>query len=285
MADERPGNSNNDKLSPLERYLAKQKQLKSDEPPKPKRVVPQPSKTPEIPTDDASAYGVPAAPAFPRPQGEPPKFGLGTRRVSHPIPDAAPGGMVAGTASNDTSASPSTSSVPSAEYSDGSHASERTYSPTQTFAIPGEPAGFFIRLLAYFIDMLIVSAIAAPVREILGFVFNLVTFGNGALVAGPVAFISFYGTVFAYFGYFYSEKGASPGKMLFKIQIHDAEAPFARLSYGKAFFRESIGKIAAAAPLFIGFLVSLFRADRRALHDLLFDTKVTRTKIPSPPPT
>lgn len=271
MADERPGNSNSEKPSPLERYLAKQKQSKSEEPPKPKRVVPQPAKNPAPSPDESSAYGVPAAPAFPRPAGEATKFGLGSRRTTQ--------------AGNETPASVSTPApapTPTPYRGEGNetHVDEIAGSPAQNLAFAGAPAGFFIRLVAYFIDMLIIAAITVPVRAILGLVFNLMTLGNGDLVAGPVAFIAFYGTIFFYFGYFYSEKGASPGKLLFKMQIHDADAPFARLSYGKAFFRESIGKIAAAAPLFIGFLVSLFRADRRALHDLLFDTQVTRTTAP-----
>lgn len=292
MADERPGHPNSEKQSPLERYLAKQKQLKSEEPPKPKRVVPQPAKTPDIPSDESSAYGVPTAPAFPRPNGEPAKFGLGSRRASQSITNgdlstatqsgaAAAAGATTGSGTKTTDAFANSASAESVS-TESSPVGTQNYS-TRPFAVAGAPAGFFIRLLAYFLDLLIVSAITAPLRQILELIFNLVTFGNADLVSGPVAFISLYGTIFVYFGYFYSQKGASPGKMLFKIQIHDAEAPFAHLGYGKAFFRESIGKMAAAAPLFIGFLVSLFRADRRALHDLLFDTQVTRAQNPTKP--
>ena len=79
---------------------------------------------------------------------------------------------------------------------------------------------------------------------------------------------------FLYYGWFYSNKGATPGKLMMKLRVSHSEMG-TNLSYGRAFLRETIGKFLSAIILGIGFLMAAFRDDKRALHDLLFSTQVT----------
>ena len=79
---------------------------------------------------------------------------------------------------------------------------------------------------------------------------------------------------FFYYGWFYSNKGATPGKLLMKLRVSHSEMG-TNLSYGRAFLRETVGKFLSAIILMIGYLMAVFRDDKRALHDLLFSTQVT----------
>ena len=81
-----------------------------------------------------------------------------------------------------------------------------------------------------------------------------------------------------YYGWFYSRRGASPGKMVMGLKIVDAQTGL-YLSPMRAFFRETLGKTISAIPFLIGFLVAAFRIDHKALHDLIFDTTVVRAPV------
>lgn len=136
---------------------------------------------------------------------------------------------------------------------------------------------FGTRLLATIVDMLIIGAISYPAQ---GAVTAVLALAFGPIVDrhldGLQTVISA-AVVYAYYGYFYSQKGASPGKLLLNIEVIDSETG-GRLSPWKAFFREGIGKFISAIPFFMGYIIVMFRDDRRALHDLLFDTQVVVKK-------
>lgn len=123
------------------------------------------------------------------------------------------------------------------------------------------PAGFWVRFFAVVIDGIVLAAINWLVRGVFGDVF-------GALISFVVTFF--------YFGWFYSEKGASPGKMVFDLQVVNAHS-LQRVGYLRAFGRETIGRTLSSIALFIGYFIALFRKDRRALHDLIFDTRVVQS--------
>lgn len=86
-------------------------------------------------------------------------------------------------------------------------------------------------------------------------------------------FISIFYTL--WYGFFYSTYGASPGKMIFHLEVRD-DFDESRTSYVRAFFREVIGKYVSAFLLCIGFLMGLLNKERRCLHDYLTGTKVVR---------
>lgn len=81
---------------------------------------------------------------------------------------------------------------------------------------------------------------------------------------------------FLYAGYFYSSHLATPGKMLFGIQV--VKNSGAKLEFLEAGLRDSVGKFISSVILGIGYLMAFFRSDRRALHDLMFKTRVVEKK-------
>ena len=78
---------------------------------------------------------------------------------------------------------------------------------------------------------------------------------------------------FFYYGWFYREKKASPGKMVMNIEVIQP-ATGAKLSYLRSYLRESLGKYVSGLILCLGYIVAIFRQDHRALHDLIFETQV-----------
>lgn len=136
---------------------------------------------------------------------------------------------------------------------------------------------FGTRLLAAIVDYAIVGAISYPARMVIT---TLLALALGPIVDRHSDGLETVATaliVYFYYGYFYSTKGASPGKLLLNLEVIDSESG-GRLTPWKAFFREAIGKPISAIPFFMGYLIVLFRDDRKALHDLLFDTQVVSKK-------
>ena len=79
---------------------------------------------------------------------------------------------------------------------------------------------------------------------------------------------------YVYFGLCYTRGGTTPGKWAVGLRVVDAKTGEKMTSMRKAFLREAIGKPLSVLPLMAGYLIAAFRKDRRALHDLMFDTKV-----------
>ena len=80
---------------------------------------------------------------------------------------------------------------------------------------------------------------------------------------------------FFYYGWFYKNKGATPGKMIFKMKVVDFESG-QNIGYGKMFLREFVGKFCSALILGFGFFMIAWRQDKRGLHDLIAGTQVIR---------
>ena len=78
-----------------------------------------------------------------------------------------------------------------------------------------------------------------------------------------------------YYGFFYTQKGASIGKLALGLEVIDARTG-RYLSFWSAILRETIGKTFSFLICMIGFLMAALRYDRRAFHDLLFETVVVR---------
>ena len=81
--------------------------------------------------------------------------------------------------------------------------------------------------------------------------------------------------IYFYYGHFYSQKGASPGKLILNLRVVNSETG-KNLSYNEAFLREAIGKLISLLPLFIGYIVAGFREDKKTFHDMIFNTQVLR---------
>jgi uncharacterized RDD family membrane protein YckC len=209
MSDDK---NSSDEMTPLERYLAKQKASGGQT-------------EPALAHDPAIEAG---APAFP---------------PSQPLPPLR---------------SSSTSST-----------SDSRFTPApETTAISQVPADFWPRVGAFLIDAVIVSFLSGILTAV----------SSAAFFFLPHMFFGFWPLsrlviIFFYYGWFYAERGASPGKLLLGLEIREAGTG-RRLGYIRTFLRETIGKMISGAILGIGFIIVAFRKDRRALHDMMFDTRV-----------
>lgn len=126
-----------------------------------------------------------------------------------------------------------------------------------------------------------VSVTVGVVRGMFGIARNLQN-PQQVAEAGPIFWISMafewlMSLMFTigYFGYFYSAKGATPGKMIFGLRVIDRRTG-AHLSFGRAALRETVGKGVSMLTFLIGYLMAAFRSDKRALHDLMVDSQVVR---------
>jgi uncharacterized RDD family membrane protein YckC len=139
-------------------------------------------------------------------------------------------------------------------------------------------AGFWIRLLAYFIDVLILYAMIFVVATVVGFVVGYAAGGSdpppedlalrlfGAFVAVAIACFLFY------FIYFPSGKWqATPGKRICGIHI-------IRVAGGRVTGLLALGRYlsytVSGFPLGVGFLMIGWNAEKKGLHDMVCATRV-----------
>ncbi|MCC7441344.1 MAG: RDD family protein [Bdellovibrionales bacterium] len=151
-----------------------------------------------------------------------------------------------------------------------------------------QPAGFWERFAAAFIDGLIITAVQAPFQYLMD---SSVAVAQREMESGDpervqqatmmllVLAIGKIGLVavltFAYYGLFYRSKGATPGKLALGLRVIDMR----RQEYpglGATFLREFVGKTLSAIFFMIGYLMAGFRSDKRAMHDLMAGTQVIR---------
>ena len=149
-----------------------------------------------------------------------------------------------------------------------------------------EPGGFFRRLGASLVDSVILLALnlllLSPVFLVLLFrdafqktdllrdwAFLGIVVGCGLMIFGADLWYVVGG---------WARTGRTPGKALLRLAVVPAgpSAPGSGIGLKKAFVR-FLGYGLSGALLGIGYLLVLFRKDRRALHDLLAGTRVVRT--------
>ncbi len=151
--------------------------------------------------------------------------------------------------------------------------------PVRPFAARAEiiPGSFFLRLIAVFIDGFICGMINMIPSLVLAFLplFAKQVEGPMVIVATLLSFAISISISFCYGGYFFSVKGATPGKMIFNLRLVDRETG-SNISFVKGGLRETLGKFISFVTLMIGFIMALFNRDRLALHDLIFSTRVIR---------
>jgi uncharacterized RDD family membrane protein YckC len=145
-----------------------------------------------------------------------------------------------------------------------------------------EPAGFFVRFAAVMIDGIIVSIVSTPVTLPIGLVIGVAGAGDPETLRGTIgataalSYLVYLAVMWVYFGWFYKNKGATPGKLIFQLKVHHVESG-RYIGYWHAFGRETLGKFISTIVLFIGYIIAIFHPDKRALHDLIFKTRVVRS--------
>lgn len=128
-----------------------------------------------------------------------------------------------------------------------------------------EYVGFWVRLAATLVDLLGVMFIVVPVTVGL--------LGDGwAYAQGSAAFFINWVVPGAAFVSFWVFKGATPGKMLFKAEVVDAQTR-ATPDFWQALTRY-VGFFVSVTPLLLGFVWVAFDARKQAWHDKMARTVV-----------
>jgi uncharacterized RDD family membrane protein YckC len=150
-------------------------------------------------------------------------------------------------------------------------------------------AGFWIRFVAILLDGIILVVV--------GSVINAVLFGSMMprmarirpdttpeemlSVMGPM--LGIFGLSFllntaiqcCYEAFFISRLGATPGKMALSLKVVRPDG--GPISFGRAVGRY-FGKFLSYMTLSIGFIIAGFDSQKRALHDMICDTRVVRVQ-------
>lgn len=130
-------------------------------------------------------------------------------------------------------------------------------------------AGFFIRLLAFAIDMAVVNAIASIIKNMIGADVNIF---NGI---GIFAIISWIITL-AYFTLMtYLNNGQTLGKMITNIRVVAINGE--KLSLGQVVSRETFGRY-VQNKFVILYLIIAFAPKKQSLMDILSDTVVVKNR-------
>jgi len=161
-----------------------------------------------------------------------------------------------------------------------------------------EYAGFWIRFVAALIDGIILAVASSAVQLLLlGSVIR--PFANMREPMPPdqalAAMGAIMGTLLAsvlvsmvigatYEGFFISRVGATPGKMVLGLKVVRPNG--GPVSLGRAFGRY-FAKWLSYMALCIGFIIVGFDAEKRAMHDMIVDTRVVKADsaaLTPPPP-
>ena len=141
-------------------------------------------------------------------------------------------------------------------------------------------AGFFARLFAYMIDLLIVGVILLIVRIpaliisstavgtylTMPVVYNFSAYDILVYVAGKMYFI--------FMTYF---SGSTLGKKMFKLRVVASDKR--HLGFWTVVFRETIGRYLSELVLFIGYFMIIPDEEKRSLADHLSDTRVIYSDV------
>jgi uncharacterized RDD family membrane protein YckC len=140
-----------------------------------------------------------------------------------------------------------------------------------------EYAGFWIRVVAAMIDGVILSMVRYAITVPLGFEGFFSPGRPGIWYSaywGPGPGIGFL-TGIAYYVYFWTQQGATPGKMALGLKVVTPEGNL--ISMGQAIGRYFANYL-DILTLGIGYMMAGWDDQKRALHDRLCDTRVIRTR-------
>ena len=147
-------------------------------------------------------------------------------------------------------------------------------------------ATFGVRFGAWFIDSIILAMVSLMVIALFVIPFfafgivneNLLTesedeFAIGFMIFYLVLNLFTFALQITYKTYFVGRFQATPGKMMLGLKVVAGDG--SRISYMKAFARYW-AEMVSGFTMYIGYLLALFDAEKRALHDMMCDTRVVR---------
>jgi len=157
------------------------------------------------------------------------------------------------------------------------------YSYAATMQPPGHLvyAGFWLRFLAYVIDLVLLYAVVFTGSLLMGFVIGMVVVlvDRDALqsvltIVKPVTVVITLVIFWLYFTLMESSRlQATVGKMALGLRVTNRQGE--RLGFGRATGR-FFGKIVSALILYVGFMMAAWTERKQGLHDMLADTLVVR---------
>lgn len=136
-------------------------------------------------------------------------------------------------------------------------------------------AGFFVRLAAFLLDMLLVNIMLLVVKVPVWCIQLLI--GDSFLFA-PILFSYTFFDVLYYLltaGYFILAtyfSGTTLGKYLMKIKVVSADGE--KLDFMSVLVRETVGRYLSVMLLYIGYMIAAWDRDKQGLHDRIADTYV-----------
>jgi uncharacterized RDD family membrane protein YckC len=134
-------------------------------------------------------------------------------------------------------------------------------------------AGFWIRLWAYLIDLLVVSSVN---RILIYPLFELIGLNkNNSFIFSPVS-IATAVIFFAYFVFMTKYFHQTLGKMIFGLKVTSLKEE--TLNWGTVLFREFIGRY-ISKTIWIGYIIVAFTPKKQGLHDIFADTQVIHEKL------
>jgi uncharacterized RDD family membrane protein YckC len=143
----------------------------------------------------------------------------------------------------------------------------------------GVKAGFWLRGVAFLVDLAVVAALVAAggvlvsvAVQVGGWFSSTPELALEWLENSARTFLSVLLTL-SYFTVFVGWRGQTPGKMLFRLGIVQVSGQ--EVGYGRAFVRW-IGQILSTLLVGIGFLMIAFSRTKQGLHDKLAGTCVVR---------
>ncbi|PLY02029.1 MAG: hypothetical protein C0623_04575 [Desulfuromonas sp.] len=158
---------------------------------------------------------------------------------------------------------------------DENSAGDEEISLSATAALP--KAGFWIRVAAALVDGIILLVVQVILSILLGLI--AVSVGSGVNAQGQAALslvYTLFGTALsmAYYVFFTGYSGQTPGKMAVRIKVIRVDGE--EIGFGRAFFREVLGKFVSGIILGIGYLMVAFDSQKQGLHDRIASTYVIK---------
>ena len=136
-------------------------------------------------------------------------------------------------------------------------------------------AGFFVRLAAYLLDLLIVGTALLAVK----IPFWIASIANPQNIMARDFIFSYsaqdiilYVLGVSYFIILTYKNGATIGKKVLHLKVISVEER--KLSLFEVIYRETIGRFLSALIINIGYFMVGVQEDKRGLHDILSDTEV-----------
>lgn len=141
-------------------------------------------------------------------------------------------------------------------------------------------AGFWVRLAAYLLDLVLVGVIHLGVRLTLALSFTVFQGENlldlTFLFQYSIKDALLYAAGAAYFILCTYFLGTTAGKRAFNLRVISADGE--RPSFFDVLYRETVGRFLAGFVLGIGYIMAGFTREKKGLHDILADTRVVYGK-------